>query len=215
MKRPVLAGAALAAVAAGAAAQTADPAAEAFVRQLVQAINRGDAASRRVLMHPAALRCDRVQAESGWAPPRHAIPPDHRWRIEPAPATSQGLFAERFDYPVLPTHYLHIDYTAAPNRTHSLLLQIVREGGRWQEVTGCPKPSTLDEARRAAPQRAQQAERIVHVAAQLQPALKAEVLRLVAEGRKVDAILSVRQATGEDLAVAKGVVERLAAAAPR
>lgn len=209
MKRLVLVCAALAALALGAAAQTADPAAEAFVRQLVQTINRGDPASRRALMHPAALRCERLLAESPWAPQRQAIPVGHRWRIEPAPAASQGLFAERFDYPVVPTHHLHIDYTAAPNRTHSLVLQLVHADGRWHEVTGCPKESTMEEARRAAPQRAQQDERITRVAAQLQPALKAEVRRLVAEGRKIDAIMSLRQATGEDLAVAKGVVERM------
>jgi ribosomal protein L7/L12 len=36
------------------------------------------------------------------------------------------------------------------------------------------------------------------------------VKKLLAEGRKVEAILRLREATGEDLAVAKGVVESVA-----
>jgi ribosomal protein L7/L12 len=194
-------------------AQAADPQARAFVQQLVEAINRGDAASRRALMHPAALRCDGLDAAAAWAPRREAIPPGYRWRIEALPAGLKGLFAERFDYAVAPTHHLHIDYDSATHRSQSVLLQLVRErGGAWREVTGCPTLKTMDEARAAAPQRAEQATRIERVSAQLAPALKAEVTKLVAEGRKVDAILRVREATGEDLAVAKGVVDRLVGA---
>jgi ribosomal protein L7/L12 len=88
-------------------------------------------------------------------------------------------------------------------------LQLVRERGQWREVTGCPKPQTVEEARKAAPLRAQQEQRIAQLVSRIAPGLKADVLRLVAEGRKIDAILQVRQATGEDLSVAKGVVERL------
>lgn len=192
-----------------AAAQADDPAARAFISQLVGAINRDDAASRRALMHPDALRCERAIAESGWMPKRGPIPAGYRWRIEPTPAGSRGLFSDRFEYPVVPTHHLHIDYEIAPNRSASVLLQLVRDRGQWREVTGCPRPQTVEAARQAAPLRAQQEERIAQVAAGLAPALKADVLKLAAEGRKIDAIMQVRQATGEDLTVAKGVVDRL------
>jgi ribosomal protein L7/L12 len=206
---------ALAALACGPSfAQATDPHARAFVQQMVEAINRGDAAARRALMHPAALRYERLDAAGPWAPPREAVPSGYRWRIEPLPAGSKGLFAERFDYAVTPTHHLHIDYESAPNHARSMLLQLVRErGGAWREVTGCPTAKTVQDARAAAPQRAEQAARIERVSAQLAPALKGEVIKLVAEGRKVDAILRLREATGEELAVAKGVVERLTAPA--
>jgi ribosomal protein L7/L12 len=206
MKRLALS---LAVIAVGAAAQTTDPAARAFVARLVDAINRADTVSRRALMHPGALRCERALAESGWSPARGSIPAGYRWRVEPVPAGSKGLFADRFDYPVPPTHQLHIDYESAPNRSTGLLLQLVHEGGQWREVTGCPKAQTVEEARQAAPLRAQQEQRIAQVVARLAPGLRADVLKLVAEGRKIDAIVQMRQATGEDLAVAKGVVERL------
>jgi hypothetical protein len=199
---------ALASAAVTAAAQPDDSVARGFVQQLVAAINRGDAASRRALMHPGA-RCEHLTTEGGRAAPHGPIPATHRWRIEPLPVGSKGLFFERFDYAVPPTHLLHIDYDLGPQRSHGLTLQLVRERDRWRETTGCPKLQTLEEARRAAPLRAQQEERINRVAAQLAPALKAEVMKLVGDGRKVDAIVHLRQATGEDLAVAKGVIDRL------
>ncbi len=181
----------LAVLACGAShAQAADAQARAFVQQLVEAINRGDTAARRALMHPAALRCERLEAAGLWTPARGAIPSSYRWRIEPLPAGSKGLFADRFDYAVTPTHHLHIDFDAAPQRTHSLLLQLVRErGGQWRETTGCPTAKTVEDARVAAPQRAEQEARIARVATQLAPALRDEVMTLLAQGRKIDAIL--------------------------
>jgi ribosomal protein L7/L12 len=193
------------------AAQNSDPQARAFVQQLVDAINRGDPAARRALMHPAALRCERQAGTDAGMPRRATIPPGYRWRIEALPAGSHGLFSDRFDYAVAPTHRLHIDYDSAPNRSDSVLLQLVRESsGTWREVTGCPTAKTVEEARAAAPQRAELEARITRVSTQLSPALKAEATKLLAEGRKIDAIRRVREATGEELVVAKGVVDRLA-----
>jgi ribosomal protein L7/L12 len=71
----------------------------------------------------------------------------------------------------------------------------------------CGTPFAQQATRQAAPLRDAQQARIEHVSAQLAAALKGEVIKLVAEGRKVEAILRVREATGEELAVAKGVVE--------
>lgn len=72
-----------------------------------------------------------------------------------------------------------------------------------------PQAATAEAARQATPLRAQQEERIAQVAARLAPGLRTDVLKLVAAGRKIDAIMQVRQATVEDLTVAKGVVDRL------
>ena len=116
-----------AALGATAMAQTGDPAARAFVAQLVDAINRADTVSRRALMHPDALRCEQAIAESGWAQKRAPLPAGYRWRIDPMPAGSRGFFADRFDYPVVPTHQLQIDHETAPNRSNSVMLQLVRE----------------------------------------------------------------------------------------
>jgi len=203
----------LAVLVAPAARGADDPAARAFVQELVAAINRKDPDARRALMHPAALKCDRApkeaMAEGGFVPRQGPIPDGYRWQIQALPAGAQGLFADKFDYPVRPTHQLQIDYEAAPRRSVAIVLQLARDRGGWREVTGCPKPETAAEAKRAAQARRGQSERTSRLAAEIAPALRAELLRLLADGRKVDAILRYREATNEDLAIAKGVVERL------
>ncbi len=57
--------------------------------------------------------------------------------------------------------------------------------------------------------RRQQDERVQSLAAKMPQALRAEVTRLVAEGRKIDAIKRYQDATKEDLSTSKAVVERI------
>jgi ribosomal protein L7/L12 len=198
---------------AASAAGSDDPASLVFVQKAVAAINRGDQEARRALLHPGALKCDealrRAKIEGAYAPSQRPIPSGYRWELRPLPAGMAGWFPDKFDYPVHPTHQLNIDFDSGPHRGGGVVLQVVRYRGEWREVTGCPKASTLVEARQAAKARGQQEERIRHLAAGIAPRLRAEVLQRVADGRKVDAILHYRKATNEDLTIAKGVVERL------
>lgn len=190
-----------------------DPAAQAFVQKLVDAINRKDDDARKSLMQPDALACSQAQkqamAEGAYVPKWNPIPANYRWQISPMPAGMTGWFPDKFDYPVRPTHQLQIDFDTAPARSQSIVLQLVRSGNGWREVTGCPKAQTVVEAKAAAKARGQQEARIRSLTTSIAPKLKAEVLRHLADGRKVDAILHYRDATNEDLAVAKGVVEQL------
>lgn len=89
------------------------------------------------------------------------------------------------------------------------MLQLVRYRNEWREVTGCPKASTIIEARLAGKARGEQEERIRRLADGIAPELKREVLRYMADGRKIDAIMHYRNATNEELAISKGVVERV------
>ena len=190
-----------------------DPAELAFVQKLVAAINRDDREARKSLMHPDALVCDQAlkqaMAEGAYAPKQSKIPPGYRWQISAIPAGVAGWFPDKFDYPVRPTHQLSIDFDTAPTRSDGIVLQVVRYRNEWREVTGCPKAETVSEARNAARARRQQQERIHSLATNIAPKLKSEVLRHLADGRKVDAILHYRNASDEDLAIAKGVIEQL------
>jgi hypothetical protein len=190
-----------------------DPAAKIFVNKIVAAINRDDNDARKSLMHPDALSCDqalkRAMAEGAFAPRQGPIPTAYRWRISAMPNGTAGWFPDKFDYPVLPTHQLHIDFQTAPNKTEGIMLQIVRYRNEWREITGCPKESTIIEARHAAKTRGQQEERIQSLTTSIAPKLKEEIMRHLADGRKIDAIIHFRNMTNEELAVAKGVVEQL------
>lgn len=195
-------------------AQGAEDLAElAFVQKIVSAINRDDKEARKNLMHPDALVCDQAlkqaMSEGAYVPKQSKIPSGYRWEISPMPAGVAGWFPDKFDYPVRPTHQLNIDFDTAPTRSEGILLQVVRYRNEWREVTGCPKAETVAEAKHAAAARGKQEGHIRELAANIAPKLKGEVLRHLAEGRKVDAILHYRNASNEDLAVAKGVVEQL------
>lgn len=190
-----------------------DPAALALVQKIVDAVNRDDSEARRKLMHPDALACDQAtkqaMAEGAYKQKQRKIPPGYRWQISEMPAGSSGWFSDKFDYPIRPTHQLQIDIETAPRRSESMMLQVVRYGKEWREVTGCPKPETIIEAKQVAKDRAKQEERIRDLAANIPPKLKDEVLRFLADGHKVDAILHYRNTTNEDLVVAKGVIVQL------
>lgn len=190
-----------------------DPGELVFVQKIVDSINRKDDDARRSLMHPDALACTHVQkkamAEGAYVPKWNPIPAHYRWQISPMSADMSGWFSDKFDYPVRPTHQLQIDFDSAPTRSQSIVLQIIRYGNEWREVTGCPKASTVAEAKAAAKARGQQEEKIRKLAETIAPKLKMEVQQQLVEGRKVDAIMHYRDVMNEDLVVAKGVIELL------
>lgn len=190
-----------------------DPAAKVFVQAIVDAINRKDDEARKRLMHPAALTCSQMQSQAmamgGYTLKWDPIPDNYRWQITPMPAGAAGWFPDKFDYPVPPTHQLQIDFDTAPNRSQGIVLQIVHYRDEWREITGCPKATTSNEAKEAAKVRTQQNDRIRKLTATISPKLKSELRQLLAEGRKVDAIIRYRNVMNEDLAIAKGVIELL------
>jgi hypothetical protein len=187
----------------------------AFAMSLVDAINSGSVERRKALMHRQSLVCGNrdtaaLTDEMLKRQARRSIPSDFKWRIASMPAGEPPFFADKFDYPVRPTHRLQIDFSAAPNKSTVMLLQLVYDGSRFQEVIGCPKPKTIEAARIANQERARRAARVVELVAAIAPDLKAAVVSLYREGRSVEAIKHYAKVSGEELVVARAVVEELA-----
>ncbi len=124
------------------------------------------------------------------------------------------MFADHLDYPVRPTHLLQLDFETGPNSSTALVMQIASEGGRWYEVAACPKPEAMAAAEAADVERARQAEKARALAERTAPDLKDAVVKLFKEGRRVEAFKRYAEASGEDLAMAKRVVELLAGHEP-
>ncbi len=195
--------------------QSADPKAV-FVQDLVAAINSKNPDRRKALLHPKALRCAteaadsfhdqmfRRQAERG-------IPTDYKWAVTPIPRDQPPMFADKFDYPIRPTHLLQIDYATGPTSSTTVVLQLAYGANQWREVTACPKPETIDAAREAKQIRAKQAEKVRALAANVPPSLKGTVLKLLKDGRRVEAVTYYASETGEDITTAKAVIEHLEA----
>ena len=196
----------------------ADPQAQAFVQALVEAINSKDAAKRKALVHPGSLRCateqDTLLDEQFARQARRGIPLNVSWTLTPA-HPGQPLFADKFDYPVRPTHLLQLDFDTGPNRSTTLLLQLAKLGSEWREVSACPKPETLAAAKAASLARAQHREKVEQLLKSISPKVKEEVVALLKEGRKIEAIKAYRAASGEGLAVSKSVVDAIQEELPR
>jgi hypothetical protein len=187
-----------------------------FVQDLVAAINSKSPERRRAMLHPRSLVCANAAAgsfqdEMFSRQAERGVPAGYTWTITPVPPKQPPMFADTFDYPIHPTHLLQIDYATGPTSSTTIVLQLVYDAKQWREVTGCPKPGAIEAAREAAKIRAQQLERVQALVASVSPSLRNAVLTLVKEGRRVGAITRYASETGEDLATAKAVVDRLAA----
>lgn len=204
----------LAVVARDARAETSDQG-SAFVKEVVEAINSKRPERRKALLHPASLPCTRGEAgvfydEAIARQARRTVPTDYTWKITPLRPEQPLMFADKLDYPVRPTHLLQLDFTTGPNSSATMVLQLVSDGGQWREVVPCPKLETLTAIRAAREERAKHAERVRALAAKTSPELKATVIRLFEEGRRIEAFKHYAGVTGEELATARDVVELLA-----
>ena len=202
----------LTAIVSNAIAQTGEEAA--FVKNLVEAINSRSLDRRKALAHPKSLVCASTEPGSLYhsmatRQGRDQVPAGYKWKITPVEPGQAPLFADKFDYPVRPTHLLQLDFETGPNRSRTTILQIVRDGTKWHEVIACPKPETVAAARAADQARAERAKRAQALAAQIAPQLKETVSALLKQGRRIDAIKHYQSASGEDLTTAVEVVELL------
>jgi hypothetical protein len=191
-----------------------DAEARAFVVRFVDASNSKSIESRRALLHPKSLPCASTAPEAFyvWMVTRQlkdTIPADYTWKLTPLPPGEPLMFADKFDYPVRPTHTLQLDFNLAPPRSKTMVLQLVHEGNRWFEMTPCPKPETIVEARAARQAEAKRAERVQALVAAMSPELKGQLLELLRAGRRLDASKHYQAASGEDTTTAVEVLERL------
>ena len=192
-----------------------DDQARAFVVSVVEALNSKSLERRRALLHPKSLPCAGTEPDSfyRWMATRQfkdSVPPDYKWKVTALPADQPLMFADKFDYPVRPTHTLQLDYSLAPHGGKTMLLYIVRDANRWYEMTPCPRPETLAAARAARQAEAARGERVKTLVAAMPAALRTQVLDLVKAGRRIDAARHYQAASGEDLTTAVEVVDLLA-----
>lgn len=203
----------LAVVAGNALAQGTDEAG-AFVKNLVEAVNSKSLDRRKALVHPKALVCATAERASFYhwmvtQQARDTVPADYKWKITPSPPDQPLMFADKFDYPIRPTHVLQLDFETGPSRSMTMILLIVYDAKQWHEVIACPKPETIAAWQAARQAKAKRAERVQALAAKIPPQLKVRVMDLVKQGRSIDAIKHYQNASGEDLTTAVEVVELL------
>ncbi|MBK8064262.1 MAG: hypothetical protein IPK29_09605 [Betaproteobacteria bacterium] len=187
------------------------PGSELLGRLVVSANNARAMEARRALLHPGAMQCavgegaNRYQVE---------LQKQFRQRIGDyrlaAGPIGEPPWRDRYDYPVTPTHRLQIlfDRAGDPPRTYAGSIEVLmaRHGERWLEVIGCPKRGGVPRTDGGGYSSAQ---RVQALAAGLPPSLRAEIVDLMRQGRRSDAIRRFQAATGEDVLTGHDVVDQL------
>ena len=197
------------------AAPPSDNSDQAFANSLVAAINSKSVPKRLALLHSRSLKCVRADGDSIYRDmfarqARRHVPRGFHWEVVPVAKGEGPLFAELFEYPVTPTHRLQLDFATGPTSSTTLVVQLAREGARWREVVGCPKPETVVAMRAAGQARLKEAERARMLAARVAPQLRDSILQLFRTGRRVEAYRKYAEAADVDLTTAKSVVDLLA-----
>lgn len=185
-----------------------------FVKALVDAINSRDHGQRKGLLHTESVNCtnpgqDQVLAEQFARQSRFPIPGTVAWRLTAA-RPGRPMFADRFDYPVRPTHILQLDVKGEKNETMHVVLQVARQNGEWREIAGCPKPGTVALDRRVAIAQERGQSKAELLVSTMAPTRKAELLGLLKEGRRADAVKVYRTLSAQDPETAAAVIELLA-----
>jgi len=174
------------------------PEQQAFVERYVEAVRAKDVGRLKALAHPRSLACIQPETASFYddvfaSRTRQPAGAQYAASVQTI-APGQSLMMEGdVTYPVRPTHWV----------------QVVAERGTWLEVLPCPTPATLAKYRAAKATATTQEQRAKELVANLKDPLRGELRQLLRDGRKVSAIMRYNQEAGEDLSVARRVIELL------
>ena len=187
-----------------------------FAEQYVAAARARDAERYRRLVHPKSLACindDNRDFYDDWIARAFRWKWSGPYRIVTVRALAKGAPLSvppgMAAYPVAPTHQIQIDLEMSATRSASLVAEIVSNGGAWLQVLPCPTAEGLAAFRSARQATAAQEARAHTLTAGLAAPLRAEIMALLKDGRRIDAMRRYAAASGEDLAMARRVIDLL------
>lgn len=183
-----------------------------FAPHLVAAINGKKLEPRKALLHPKTLACitplARPLIDDSLADQfRYNIPADYRSRVDALPSDRPLAVSDGVVLPVRPTHQILLDWQTGQATNVTFVVQVAYADGGWREVWPCISDDKVPAMRAANEARRQQRLRAQTLATSLPQGLRKELLELIAEGRKIDAIKRYQDATKEDLPTSRAVVE--------
>lgn len=188
-----------------------------FAADYVAAVNSKDAARLRRLVHPASLACitdlnrdffDEMFARDT----RRSLAGPYRV-VEVTALTSDAaplLPPDLGAYPVAPTHRIQIDVQTGRTSSVTVIRELRVQDAAWLMVVPCPTAKGLEAFRATKRTTAERQDRAAVLVADLREPLRSELMGLIAEGRRVEAMKRYSSASGEDLAMARRVVDLLA-----
>jgi hypothetical protein len=189
-----------------------------FADQYVAAARAHDAARYRKLIHPKSLACitdDNRDFFDDWMARAFRWKWEGPYRIAAVRAltkdASPTMPASMGRYPVAPTHQIQIDLQMSATRAGTLLAEIAPVGTTWYQVVPCPTAEGLAAFRSTKQANAVQDAKAQSLAQGLAAPLRAELVGLLKQGKRIDAMRRFSAETGEDITTARRVVDVLEA----
>jgi hypothetical protein len=189
-----------------------------FAKAYLRAVTEPDVRRYMRLVHPASLACRRKENEEFFADlfaRHHGLstrqPQVLVESLPPAALLFDFIAKQGFTYPVRPTHVFHVDVISTGDDQRRLGAFSVLVDGSWYEVLPCPNAEAAARYRTKKAQAATDDAKARELAASMRDPLRAEIVALLKEGKKVSAIKKYGEVTGVDLAMAKRVVEAVRA----
>jgi hypothetical protein len=115
-------------------------------------------------------------------------------------------------YPITPMQQIQIDITTGPTSSVTVIRDLAASNSAWLMVLPCPSAEGLVAFRAARQTAAEQQARAKILVAELREPLRSEIEVLLKEGRRVEAMKRYSAASGEDLTMARQVVDLLESA---
>lgn len=191
-----------------------------FVAAFAAAVNGKNKAAWEAFLSPASRAClsgpGREMLERVFASDTRAnVPLDSKVWVTRIGSTDVLMAEGMLSYGDRPTHYFQIDLGPPGRATISLIRYGRLQSGRWQYVVGCPTTEGMARAKEAARERAADDAGARTRAKALPPKVAAEIRRLIADGKIMDATRAVSQASDVDLSTARSIVRTLESDAER
>ncbi|PYV07901.1 MAG: hypothetical protein DMG07_27275 [Acidobacteria bacterium] len=158
----------------------------------------------KALLHPKCLACMTAQNQEFYdsvfsRQSKDTVPANYKTTVEPIAANQGLLFENELVYPLRPSHELQIHFKTENTKAFSsttLVVFVVYDAGRWQQVLPCPGPDTIAKMRVHKEESAKQDRRAQQLAANLSDPLRAELMDLLRNGQRVDAMKRYAAASG-------------------
>ncbi len=181
----------------------------AFVERYAKALQGRDVETYKRLVHPRCRACINKDQDDYYELLFHgkqyltARTAEATFKILPESALT-GM-----SYPLKPTHLIQVHLRLDEFKGKTLLVQVGPDNGLWFEVISCPTLEVLRNMRAAAINERAEVARAEALLTSLRDPLLSELTALLKQDKKVSAILRFREVSGEDLSVAKRVIELL------
>jgi len=190
-----------------------------FVKKYVQAVNKNDLEGLKMLMHPESLKCINSENEDYYTNLfkeilKHDIPGDYEVKIEKifddsADSQNELLIASKAIFPKFPEYMMRIDYFKTQYLGATIIRSLVKEEDGFYDVFSCPSPEKIINARKNRKKEDVALIRAEELYNALDDTLKGQMIELLKNASKAEALKLYRTKTGESLFTAINVLSHI------